>query len=158
MTLSVRREQILTALFTKLSNTVFSASVAGTTGFRMKSRRVRLWGEVARELRPAMFMSCHNEIPGWKSANNPVVLEMDVMVYIYIDSGMPDSSNTVPDMDLSAILDGIDSALAPGVADQGRQTLGGLVQHCRVDGSVLRDPGDLDGDGLLMIPIKISVT
>ena len=35
------------------------------------------------------------------------------------------------------------------------QTLGGLVSHCRVDGAVLKDPGDLDGDGLLWVPLKI---
>jgi len=39
--------------------------------------------------------------------------------------------------------------------DNNRQTLGGMVSHCRIDGQVMKDPGDLDGDALLWVPLKI---
>jgi len=54
---------------------------------------------------------------------------------------------------LNTILDALEAALNP--ANGARQTLGGLVSHCRIEGAVLKDPGDLDGDGLLWVPIKI---
>lgn len=39
-----------------------------------------------------------------------------------------------------------------------KQTLGGLVPHCWIDGKVMKDPGDLDGDGIAVIPLKILAT
>jgi hypothetical protein len=33
-----------------------------------------------------------------------------------------------------------------------------LVFHCFVDGRIMRDPGDIDGDGISVIPVKILET
>jgi hypothetical protein len=40
----------------------------------------------------------------------------------------------------------------------GRQTLGGLVSHCWIDGKIMKDSGDIDGDGIAVIPVKILAT
>ena len=50
-----------------------------------------------------------------------------------------------------------DLALAPTGPDAalGRLTLGGTAYRCGIDGKPLKDPGDLDGDGLLVVPITI---
>jgi hypothetical protein len=53
---------------------------------------------------------------------------------------------------------GVDAALKPGPAAGGRQTLGGLVSHCYIDGKIMKDPGDIDGDGVAVIPVKILAT
>jgi hypothetical protein len=37
----------------------------------------------------------------------------------------------------------------------GRQTLDGLVFHCFIDGKILKGPGDIDGDGIAVMPMKI---
>ena len=66
------------------------------------------------------------------------------------------SSDSHLDSDINSVLDAIDAALAP--SGEARQTLGGLVSHCRVDGTVMRDPGDLDGDGMVIVPISITLT
>ena len=34
-------------------------------------------------------------------------------------------------------------------------TLGGLVHHCFIDGKVFKDPGDLDGQALIIVPITV---
>ena len=54
-------------------------------------------------------------------------------------------------------MDALDAALAPAGADLtlGRCTLGGTAYRCAIDGKPLKDPGDLDGDGLLLVPITI---
>jgi hypothetical protein len=54
-------------------------------------------------------------------------------------------------------LDVIDAALAPNPVTR-KQTLGGLVSHVWIDGKVMKGPGDLDGDGVAVIPVKILVT
>lgn len=59
------------------------------------------------------------------------------------------------------IMKGVRDALKPKPADPGfadkRNTLGGLVYHCFISGRVFKDPGDLDGQGLMIIPIKLLV-
>jgi hypothetical protein len=74
-------------------------------------------------------------------------------IYVYTKTN---DSTAVPAIDLNNILDGVDARLAPSPVT-GKQTLGGLVSHCRRDGEVMLDPGDLDGQALAIIPIKIFV-
>ena len=32
------------------------------------------------------------------------------------------------------------------------------MSHVRIDGKIMKDPGDLDGDGIAVIPVKIMAT
>ena len=59
---------------------------------------------------------------------------------------------------LNAALDAIDAALLPAGADAalGRQTLGGAVHDCKISGVPVRDPGDLDGDGLAIVSVRLT--
>ena len=58
---------------------------------------------------------------------------------------------------LNGVMDALDQAFALSGADLGlgRNTLGGTAYSCRIDGKVLKDPGDLDGDALLVVPVRI---
>ena len=57
----------------------------------------------------------------------------------------------------NTIADAIDAAIAPAGSDLalGRNTLGGTVFACRIEGPVKKVPGDLDGDGLLWMQVKL---
>ena len=48
-------------------------------------------------------------------------------------------------------------AETPAGADNalGRNTLNGAAYRCGIQGKPLKDPGDLDGDGLLVVPIRL---
>ena len=46
----------------------------------------------------------------------------------------------------------------PSPTTPGRQTLGGLVSNCYIGGKIMKDPGDLDGDAIAVIPVKILAT
>jgi hypothetical protein len=58
---------------------------------------------------------------------------------------------------LNNVMDAFDAAFALSGSDLlvGRNTLGGMVYNCRIDGKALKDPGDIDGDALLIVPIKL---
>ena len=75
-------------------------------------------------------------------------------LFIYIDAYDPEAIGAAQ---LNDIMDALDVALAPAGADLtlGRCTLGGAAYRCAIDGKPLKDPGDLDGDGLLLVPISI---
>jgi len=140
------REQIMSALF---------ALVSGSSPFVTKARRLKLWTDVSEAEKPAIFQYERDDIYSNGKQYLPIV-EMNVELYVYTAPGM--DSGVTPISMLNPLLDAIDSALRPGPAANGRQTLGGLVSHCYIDGKVMKDPGDIDGDGIAVIPVKILAT
>ena len=153
MSLTQKRETVLSALFSLMSNVSFSLQ-GGAGGFKTTSRRLKHWSDVSVSDRPALFMTCHGETPTYRAENLPAYQKLSVHVYVYLSTA---DANIVGDTDISLILDAFDTALSPGPGEQ-RQTLGGLVSHCRVDGDILRDPGDMDGEGIIIVPISVSLT
>ena len=153
MSLSQKRENVLSALFSLMSGVSFSLQ-GGAGGFKTVSRKLKHWSDVSVSDRPALFMSCHGETPVYRAENLPAYQKLSVHVYVYLSTR---DVSIIGDIDISSILDAFDAALSPGPGEQ-RQTLGGLVSHCRVDGDILRDPGDLDGEGLIIIPISLALT
>jgi hypothetical protein len=139
------RESIMSALFTLVST---------SAGYASASRRLKLWGEVGSTDKPALFMYERDDTYA-NGKNYLSIVEMNVDLFIYIDAGKDQS--IVPISTLNPLIDAVDAALATGKVN-GRQTLGGLVSHCWIEGKVMKDPGDLDGDGIAVIPIKILAT
>ena len=141
------REAALSALFTLIS---------GAYAWKNKpSRRLKLWNDVAREQRPAFFQFEGDKQP-YKWTNGAIAQrQLDLKLFIYIASS--DDKPGAPQ--ISAILDAIDQALAPnnvpGSLSAGRQSLGGTCENCRITGEITTDPGDMDGDGLIIVPIQI---
>lgn len=143
------REEVMAALVAKLSGATFSRAVGGVTTWKTVSRKLRLFSDVPKHERPALFITEHTETSSNRSENTPQIATFTINLFIYTNSAGVD----VPAADLNVILEAIDDALAPDYT--GKQTLGGLVSHCRIEGDTLKDPGDIDGDGLLWVPIKI---
>ncbi len=150
--MNVARETVMAALVALLESVVFAQPVNGQTGFVSVSRRLKLLSEVPKSQRPALFIAEHREQQNYQSEALPPKTTLSVDLFIYIDAG---DRNTIPASALNTIMDALDAALMASPAANNRQSLGGLVSHCRVDGAVLKDPGDLDGDGLLWVPLKI---
>jgi hypothetical protein len=143
--MTVTREQIMTALF---------AVVSASPAFVTKSRRLQLWDTVSANNKPAIFMYERDDF--YKGADRylPPTVTMSVDLFIYTAPGT--DSGITPISILNPLIDAIDAALKPGL--NGRQTLGGLVSHCYIDGKIMKDPGDIDGDGIAVIPVKILAT
>jgi hypothetical protein len=150
--MNVAREAIMAALTTKLQGASFAMPVNGKTGFVTVSRRLKLWADTPKSQRPALFITERHEQKNWQSETLPGKTTLNVDLFAYIDAS---DMNVTPAISLNIMLDAIETALKPATGEGGRQTLGGLVSHCRIEGQVLKDPGDLDGDGLLWAPLKI---
>ena len=128
------------------------ALVSGAAPFATASRRLRLWGDVAHAEKPALFLVERGDTYARSGEGVPAAVTLEADIYIYTDAGK--DLTVVPASALNPLLDAIDAALAPN-ALTGVQTLGGLAAHCWIEGKVLKDAGDLDGDGVAVIPIKI---
>ena len=118
------------------------------------SRRLKLWSDVPPAMRPACFLFEGGAETYDNAAGGTPKRSLELRLFIYVDAHDP---RIIGAATLNAIMDALDVALAPASADLalGRSTLGGTVYRCSIDGKPLKDPGDLDGDGLLVVPIRI---
>lgn len=141
------REAALQALF---------ALISGTYAWKnTPKRRLVMWNEVPAEQKPAFFQFEGGD-DVYKQTVGPLPARtIEAKLFIYLDSS-DHSVATSPT--LSVIKDAVDGALFPIGRDTqlGKQTLGGTCDWCRI-GNVFSDPGDIDGQGLIVIPIKITL-
>ena len=117
------------------------------------SRRLKLWGDVPKATRPALFQSeSGRDAYTWTNLVNPK-RSFEVRLFIYVAAS--DAAPGAPQ--LTAIKDALDAALKPSGPDVplGRNTLGGKVSTCRIKEIPLSDPGDLDGDGVLIVTVEL---
>lgn len=122
------------------------------------SRRVKLFSDVPSDEQPACFQA------EWGTAESqvtgmPYKSIIEAVWIVYQNRALDDKELGAVENNL--ILGGIREALKPAISDPGyfdkRNTLGGLVYHCSINGRIFKDPGDIDGQGMMTIPIKVLV-
>jgi hypothetical protein len=136
------REHIMQALFTLLT----AGNAYPTAG-----RRLVLWTKVAEQ--PALFLRHVGDTYPTRPTGIPAKVQMDCEAWIYSRAG--GNPAVIPETALNSLLDGVETALKPDPA--AAQTLGGLVQHCWIEGRVEIHPGDLDGQAIAVVPIRLLV-
>ena len=116
------------------------------------SRRLKLWSDVPPAMRPACFLF-EGGTESY-SGTGPVKRTLSLRLFVYVSAHDPAVAGAAA---LNAIMDALDAALAPAGPELalGRCTLGGAAHRCSIEGRPLKDPGDLDGDGLLLVPVTI---
>lgn len=135
--------------------TALQSLIAGAYAWKLGPvRRLKLWSDVPSMSRPAcFFFEGGQETYSWTegAARKRAI---DVKLFVYLNAKDP---SVVGASLLNEVMDALDGAFAVSGADLaiGRNTLGGAVYHCRIDGKALKDPGDLDGDALLIVPVKL---
>jgi len=125
--------------------------------FNTISRRFRTPANVSPPEMPALFIVEPNEQRVRSIEGLPEIAMLEIDLYFYIDAGQ--DPNDEPISAMNVLLDKIADALKPDYPEPLDQvcTLGGLVQHCWIEGTVEKDPGDLTGKGICRVPIKITV-
>lgn len=140
--MNASREQVFSVLFSLLS---------GAAGFATTSRRLRLPSDVPAGQQPALFLSQGDEDAD-QASFGATRWRLSAHVAIYVNAGA--DPNVAPDTLLNPLVDAVEMALTP-VPPGAKQTLGGLVDHCYIDGKVVRDPGVLDGQAFAVVPLTI---
>jgi hypothetical protein len=118
------------------------------------SRRLKLWSDVPAASRPACFLfEGGQETYFWSESAIPKRV-IEIRLFVYLNAKDPSIAGASL---LNSVMDAFDTAFALTGGDvvSGRNTLGGKVYNCRIDGKALKDPGDLDGDALLIVPVKL---
>ena len=116
------------------------------------SRRLKLWSDVPPVMRPACFLF-EGGVETYENAAGAVP-KRSLAVKLFVYAHDPARIGAAA---LNAVMDALDDALAPAGVDValGRNTLAGNAYRCAIEGRPMKDPGDLDGDGLLVVPITI---
>ncbi|WP_428491692.1 hypothetical protein [Rhodopila sp.] len=145
----ITREPIMRALKQRLTDNL--------PEFNTISRRFRLPENVTSPEMPALFIVEPSETHVQSIEGLPDNATIDISLYLYTNAGL--DPNEEPITTLNLLIDKVAAALtsdAPPPFDQ-VCTLGGMVQHCWIEGTLAKDPGDLEGVGLARIPLKIQV-
>lgn len=143
-------EAIYTALFEHLKSKM--------EGLVTISRRLRHFNNVLPDERPAIFITQGNqqEVPV-HGMDSKVELAAEVYIYIHeADRAKPPSSQ------MNIFIDRVREAIKPDHPDFSEyQTLGGLVEHCWIEGTVEvyeAVENMLDDQAIAIIPIRILTT
>ena len=141
------RAAAVAALSTLLSGVYAWASPVST--------KLKLISDVGKSERPACFISeSGTEKYEWK---NGAVPNRHVPVRLFIYTGAPDQETSDAAVQ-SAILDALDAAFSLRSQESvlGRHTLNGTVYNCRIM-DVLKVPGDLEGDGFIIVNLTLTL-
>lgn len=148
------RDQVMTKILQIVSTIVFPQPVQGTftTWASPPSQKLRLWSDVSADQQPAAFLVTHRETNEYRGLGLlRRRLELGVWVYSRSD-------NTIGAQDLDSMMEGFETAFyQPDNFSTNCNTLGGLVYWCRIEGRVFKDPGDIDSQTLLIVPIVVEM-
>lgn len=138
----MNREQIYAAMF---------SLIGSLAGVQTCSRKLMHWADVTAF--PAVFQAQKTEVAVKAGRGIPTrwTLLCDIYVYVRVEPGQPSSPA------LNAMLDAITMALAPPEVIDNKQTLGGLVEDCWIDGQIVTDEGTLGELAVAVIPVHIIV-
>jgi hypothetical protein len=85
----------------------------------------------------------------------PSITTLGASWLICHQAGRDDSA--IPAQTTNAILDAVKALFVDPTDPDFAQTLGGLVHKCWIEGRIQKFQGDLDGQALIVVPIKILV-
>lgn len=146
------RNQVYTALFTLIKQ------LPPPPGQKWKgfSQNLKSWDDVPAESQPCVFLHRLTQTAEQTHAYGVTKWIWRSMIWIYFRSDGYRTSTTYPDQVTDPILDSIEQLFQtePGA---GRLSLGGLVQHCWIDGTIYFDPGLEDNQAVILVPISITL-
>jgi hypothetical protein len=151
--MSETRNQVMTAILNLIQGMTFSTPINGSTKWNTVSDRLRLWGDVSSDQQPAAFLVTHREMDDYRGLGL-LRRRLDLGVWCYTRS-----DNSPGALDLDTMMEAFEQAFVNRIDDPSRNlnTLGGLVYFCRLEGRVFKDPGDIDNQTLMIVPLVVEM-
>jgi hypothetical protein len=141
-------ETIYAALFALTADLAWS----GGGALAFASRRVKTFEDLPAQ--PALCQAETDETTTRVTGMQPVTT-LGASWLIYHQAGKDDDA--VPAQTTNAILTAVRGLFVDPTEPDEAQTLGGLVHKCWIDGRIQKFQGDLDGQTLIVVPIKILI-
>lgn len=144
------RNQVFTSLFNFLG---FLPPPQGMT-WNTISQYFQIWDDVVAANQPAIFLYRGPQNFTSKHVFGVTKLLWRVSIFIYFRADGFKTRNTYPDQITDQICDSLEQLFQTSTRD-GRQTLGGTVWHCWIEGNIVTDPGIVDGQAIVVCPLSI---
>jgi hypothetical protein len=142
------------AILARIAAVTFQSPIGGlTTWASAPSLKLRLWADVAADQQPAAFLVTHRELDEYRGLGL-LRRRLDLGIWCYSRS-----DNSIGQTDLDSMMAGFEEQFGADAVDDystNQLTLGGLVYWCRIEGKVFKDPGDIDGQTLLIVPLSVE--
>lgn len=145
----IGRNVVFKALFDLTERMAWGKNVKFVT----RSRRFAHFDKVPADRQPAFFQTEHTEIIT-VTRGNPWKQVWAASWTVYLSNGV--DTNAVPTEAVNDILDAFFALLQPDEVT-GRFDLGGMVYDVYVEGEIIKIPGDDNGQGLIVVPIKLLI-
>lgn len=147
--MNVPRETVFQALFERIA----FAKIGADPAFVTTSRKFRWWTEVPEAMQPALYQQQEDQRASSDKNYGETLWGLRAIWWIYCQHSPDDE--VVPSTMMNGLMDAVETALLPDPS--GRQTLGGLVEHCYIDGDVVWDEGLVPSDiqSVIRVPILI---
>lgn len=154
------RNLIKNALLSRLTNVTFPRPVNGANTWIMQDnpRRLKMFSNIDPSVQPCFFLVQHREQYINRGVGTLSQVYLDMGVWCYASTA---ADTTVGDDYLDSMEEGIENVMGPDDPQRNELTLSGLAYWCRImreDNMFIRDPGDIDGQALLVLPIRILIT
>ena len=146
------RNQVMEAVLNLITQVTFSPAINGSTTWQLVSNRLKLFNEVSADQQPAAFLVTHKETDEYRGLGL-LRRRLELGIWCYSRS---DTDPGAPQLD--TMMQGFEAVFnVPDNISQNTNTLGGLVYFCRIEGKVFKDPGDLDNQTLLIVPLVVEM-
>lgn len=151
--MSATREQVMAAVLALIQSMTFSAPINGVSTWATTSIRLRLWGDVPPEQQPAAFLVTHREVDEYRGLGLlRRRLELGAWCYCLASDAEPGQTS------LDVMMQAFEAAfIQPDNFSTNSLTLGDLVYWCRIEGRVIKVPGDIDNQAMLVVPIVVEM-
>ena len=152
MSANTTREQAASALFALVTGAVPT--------LKRKERHFRLPQDVSAPQTPALFQVQSQERyeRQGKMRGIPPTRTMlfELLVYVTDAANTAAGITTVGSTQLNTIIQAIETALTPPDATTGFSTLGGIVEHARIEGEIkYQEATEIDGLSIAIIPVSV---
>ena len=145
-------------IFLRLSERMSDVTWGNGKKFVTTTRRIKLFSDVPAEQQPWCGQAEHGtsevQISGMPYKT---ILEATWIIYQCVSR----DPSAVGATENNNIIKACREALKPKPSDPSfhdrRNSLNGLVYHCFIGGRLFKDPGDIDGQGMITLPIKLLV-
>lgn len=146
------RQQVMAAIQAIIAGMTFSAPINGSSTWKVVSNKLRLFSDVSAEQQPAAFLVTHRELDEYRGLGL-LRRRLELLVYCYSRS---DNSPGTPQLD--TMMEAFEAAfIKPDNFSTNMNTLGGLVYWVRIEGRVFKDPGDIDSQTMLIVPLIVEM-
>lgn len=131
-------------------------TVGGSPAFKVATRKLQTWDQAPAEDSPQLAMSQVSETAE-KRKGFPTKWVFNIRLFMYVKTQANNDLTVVPSQLINPLIDALELALKPDDISNDACTLGGLVSHCAINGTILIFEGTQGDDAVAILPIQILV-